>query len=99
MVAELPIRLRTCHVIDSLPSVDSKARAWIGFGRSSNELFKFTVAEAKSRGRTHGKKNMRRRTFARIGYLSAGDPVSRGYRVQAFRRGLKDLGYIDGENI
>ena len=42
---------------------------------------------------------MRRRTFARIGYLSAGDPVSRGYRIEAFRQGLKELGYIEGKNI
>jgi len=31
--------------------------------------------------------------------LSVGDPVSRGYRVEAFRQGLKELGYIEGENI
>jgi putative ABC transport system substrate-binding protein len=37
--------------------------------------------------------------IARIGYLSAGDPVSRGYRIEAFRQGLRDLGYIEGKNI
>jgi putative ABC transport system substrate-binding protein len=37
--------------------------------------------------------------IARIGYLSAGDPVSRRYRVEAFRQGLKELGYIEGKNI
>ena len=42
---------------------------------------------------------MRRRTIPSIGYLSAGDPVSRGYRVQAFRQGLNELGYIEGKNI
>ncbi|HEX2226715.1 MAG TPA: ABC transporter substrate binding protein [Candidatus Binatia bacterium] len=42
---------------------------------------------------------MRRRTLARIGYLSAGDPVNRRYRVEAFRQGLKELGYIEGRNI
>ena len=35
--------------------------------------------------------------MARIGYLSAGDPVSRGYRIEAFRQGLKELGYIEGK--
>ena len=39
------------------------------------------------------------RKMARIGYLSAGDPVSRAYRVEAFRQGLKELGYIEGRNI
>src|ERR671923_1913045 len=36
---------------------------------------------------------------ARVGYLSAGDPVGRGYRIEAFRQGLKELGYIEGKNI
>jgi ABC-type uncharacterized transport system substrate-binding protein len=39
------------------------------------------------------------RKIARIGYLSAGDPVGRGYRIEAFRQGLKELGYIEGKNI
>src|SRR5215475_712234 len=37
--------------------------------------------------------------IARIGYLSPGDPVSRTYRTEAFRQGLKELGYIEGKNI
>ncbi|HXV79448.1 MAG TPA: ABC transporter substrate-binding protein [Candidatus Binatia bacterium] len=39
------------------------------------------------------------RKIARIGYLSAGDPESRGYRIEAFHQGLKELGYIEGKNI
>jgi putative ABC transport system substrate-binding protein len=42
---------------------------------------------------------MDRRTSARVGYLSAGDPVGRGYRIEAFRQGLKQLGYIEGKNL
>src|SRR5262249_48638563 len=37
--------------------------------------------------------------IARIGYLSPGDPVSRVYRIEAFRQGLKEFGYIEGRNI
>jgi putative ABC transport system substrate-binding protein len=37
--------------------------------------------------------------MARIGYLSPGDPISRVYRIEAFRQGLKELGYIEGKNI
>src|SRR5215475_7498547 len=37
--------------------------------------------------------------IARIGYLSPGDPVSRTYRIEAFRQGLKELGYVEGKNI
>src|SRR5688572_20748234 len=39
------------------------------------------------------------RKMARIGYLNPGDPVSRVYRTEAFRQGLKELGYIEGRNI
>jgi putative tryptophan/tyrosine transport system substrate-binding protein len=39
------------------------------------------------------------RKIARIGYLSPGDLVGRAYRIDAFRKGLKDLGYIEGRNI
>jgi putative tryptophan/tyrosine transport system substrate-binding protein len=39
------------------------------------------------------------RKIARIGYLSAGDPVSRRDRIEALRQGLKELGYIEGKNI
>jgi putative tryptophan/tyrosine transport system substrate-binding protein len=37
--------------------------------------------------------------ISRIGYLNPGDPVSRTYRTEAFRQGLKELGYIEGKNI
>src|SRR5262245_53930692 len=37
--------------------------------------------------------------ISRIGYLSPGNPVSRAYRTEAFRQGLKELGYIEGKNI
>src|SRR5262245_35835820 len=39
------------------------------------------------------------RKMARIGYLNPGDPGSRTYRTEAFRQGLKELGYIEGKNI
>jgi ABC-type uncharacterized transport system substrate-binding protein len=39
------------------------------------------------------------RKLARVGYLSSGGPVTRGYRIDAFRQGLKELGYIEGKNI
>ena len=48
---------------------------------------------------TAGAMLLQRAKVARIGYLSAGDPVSRGYRIKAFRQGLKELGYIEGKNI
>jgi putative ABC transport system substrate-binding protein len=37
--------------------------------------------------------------IARIGYLNPGDPISRVYRIEAFRQGLKELGYVEGKNI
>jgi putative ABC transport system substrate-binding protein len=38
--------------------------------------------------------------ISRIGYVSvSGDPQNPGQYVEAFRQGLKDLGYIEGKNI
>src|SRR5262245_46847824 len=35
----------------------------------------------------------------RIGYLSSGSPSSESPMREAFRQGLRDLGYIDGQNV
>jgi putative tryptophan/tyrosine transport system substrate-binding protein len=35
----------------------------------------------------------------RIGYLDAGSPSGRAHLLDAFRQGLRDLGYIEGKNI
>ena len=35
----------------------------------------------------------------RIGYVDAGSPATTGHRADAFIRGLRELGYVDGENI
>jgi putative ABC transport system substrate-binding protein len=35
----------------------------------------------------------------RIGYLAAAPPSAIKYRTDAFRQGLRDLGYIEGNNI
>ena len=38
--------------------------------------------------------------IARIGYVSgSGDPKTPGPNIEAFRQGLRDLGYIEGKNI
>jgi putative ABC transport system substrate-binding protein len=36
---------------------------------------------------------------ARVGFLSAGTSAALATRVEAFRQGLKELGYIEGKNI
>jgi putative ABC transport system substrate-binding protein len=35
----------------------------------------------------------------RIGYVDAGSPATTGHRAQAFAQGLRELGYVDGQNI
>jgi putative ABC transport system substrate-binding protein len=35
----------------------------------------------------------------RIGYLSADDPAAASHLVEAFRQGLRNLGYVEGENV
>jgi putative tryptophan/tyrosine transport system substrate-binding protein len=36
---------------------------------------------------------------ARIGYLVAASPSSNATRIEAFRQGLRELGYVEGKNI
>jgi putative tryptophan/tyrosine transport system substrate-binding protein len=35
----------------------------------------------------------------RIGYMAAGSRSSDSFRIEAFRQGLRDLGYVEGKNI
>jgi ABC-type uncharacterized transport system substrate-binding protein len=35
----------------------------------------------------------------RIGYVDAGSPATTGHRAEAFIQGLRELGYVDGDNI
>ena len=35
----------------------------------------------------------------RIGYVGAGSPATAGHHAQAFVQGLRELGYVDGQNI
>jgi putative tryptophan/tyrosine transport system substrate-binding protein len=35
----------------------------------------------------------------RIGHVDAGSPATTGHRAKAFVQGLRDLGYVEGENI
>ena len=37
--------------------------------------------------------------FPRIGYLTAASPSANAARTEAFRQGLRELGYIEGKNI
>ena len=37
--------------------------------------------------------------IARIGYLTGATPIGQAARIEAFRQGLRELGYIEGKNI
>jgi putative ABC transport system substrate-binding protein len=39
------------------------------------------------------------KTVPRIGYLAGGDATSAGPPVDAFRQGLRELGYVEGKSI
>jgi hypothetical protein len=39
------------------------------------------------------------RKIPRIGYLGAVSPSANAVRIEAFRQGLRELGYVDGKNI
>src|SRR5262245_44904006 len=34
-----------------------------------------------------------------VGYLSAGTPEANAYLVAAFRKGLSEVGYVEGKNV
>jgi putative tryptophan/tyrosine transport system substrate-binding protein len=34
-----------------------------------------------------------------VGYLSASSPVNRVHLVSAFRRGVRESGYVEGQNV
>ena len=51
-------------------------------------VFLHTVAEAQQPGKV-----------PRIGYLSSVDPATDSPRANGLRRALRDLGYIEGQNI
>jgi putative ABC transport system substrate-binding protein len=37
--------------------------------------------------------------ISRVGFLSAADPAALSARTEAFRQGLRELGYVEGQNI
>jgi ABC-type uncharacterized transport system substrate-binding protein len=37
--------------------------------------------------------------IARIGYLTGATPIGQAARIEAFRQGLRELGYVEGKNI
>ena len=47
-----------------------------------------TLAEAQQPGKVY-----------RIGMLVSGSVATHGHRIDAFRQGLRDLGYVEGKNI
>jgi putative ABC transport system substrate-binding protein len=51
-------------------------------------LVSVTFAEAQQTGKV-----------PRIGYLVAASPSSNAARIEAFRQGLRELGYVEGKNI
>jgi putative tryptophan/tyrosine transport system substrate-binding protein len=53
-------------------------------------VFLFTVSSVKAQQPTK---------IPRIGYLGGGSPSSNPARIEAFRQGLRELGYVEGENI
>ncbi len=37
--------------------------------------------------------------IARIGYLTGATPIGQAARIEAFRQGLRELGYVEGQNV
>jgi putative ABC transport system substrate-binding protein len=62
---------------------------WVGLFAT---VVAFTVCGARAEAQQPKK-------VPRIGYVDAGSPATTGHRAKAFVQGLRDLGYVEGENI
>src|SRR5689334_19293995 len=50
-------------------------------------------------GCRYGITTLRAQAVRRIGVLESSSPATGGYRIDAFRRGLRDLGYVEGRDL
>src|SRR5690348_10200616 len=48
---------------------------------------------------TESAEAQQQKKIPRIGYLQGGSIAASKHRIEAFRQGLRDLGYVEGKNI
>ena len=65
---------------------------------SGDGLFEFFMS-ALVTGGLRWRQAQQPKKVPRIGYLSSGDPASESARAEAIRLALRELGYIEGQNI
>ena len=84
-----------------VPSINSERAPSFGKGSAIQNLkclglsviaFAFVVAGAVAQAQQPAK-------VPRIGYLTGASPSSESARTEAFRQGLRELGYVEGKNI
>ena len=63
------------------------------------KLVRFLAIVIAVVGSTRGVESQQPNKVFRLGYLSMLDAARESSRVEAIRRGLQDLGYIDGQNL
>jgi ABC-type uncharacterized transport system substrate-binding protein len=66
---------------------------------SSNARRRFLVGAGLALGWAGTYAQNPRRQMPRIGFLGAATPAAWQSRIEAFREGLRDLGYVEGKNI
>jgi ABC-type uncharacterized transport system substrate-binding protein len=70
-------------------------RSWPGVGKSA---FCFTIAAVLFALCASASAQQARKIY-RIGMLVSGSVATHGHRIDAFRQGLRELGYVEGKNI
>jgi ABC-type uncharacterized transport system substrate-binding protein len=80
------LKSKTC----TEPRRSIQNRKWAG-------LFAIVVALTACGARAEAQQSAGK--FLRIGYLSTGSGTTDAPRIEAFRQGLRELGYVEGKNI
>ena len=77
-------------VVSNVEPSEIQNRKWAGL--FAIVVVAFTVCGARAEAQQPTK-------VPRIGYLSVGSPSANAARIEAFRQGLRELGYMEGKNI
>jgi putative ABC transport system substrate-binding protein len=78
---------------------NSPPRSELIIGEELKNMFMLTVIIATLLGSVGMATAQQPKKVPRIGYLSTGDAASESTRAEAIRLTLRDLGYIEGQNI
>ena len=72
---------------------------WIETGKNMNKKIAFALLFTPCSSRFAWALRRSSGKFHRIGYLTALDPATESTRAEAIRLALRELGYVEGQNV